>query len=343
MTRLGVHDLTKLYPGAPPAGVGGVTCDFSAGRVTTILGPSGCGKTTLLLLVAGLLRPDRGGVWLGDLDVTDLPPERRGVGVVFQDYALFPHLSVRGNVEFGLRRLPRRDRRRRAEEMLDRVRVLPLADRRVGRLSGGEQQRVALARAMAPRPRVLLLDEPLSALDAPLRERLRGELRDLLLEAATTTLYVTHDRAEALGLGEWVVVMNAGRVVQAGPPREVYERPGSRFVARFLGAANVVEGEVDGPTLRLPFVALAAPAGEPPGPCGVVLRADALEIVAAGAGDFDAAVTSVSFLGDRLRLSLRVAGLDRPLEAEVPADRSVTAGERLGVRIARGRLVVLRC
>jgi molybdate transport system ATP-binding protein len=220
--------------------------------VTVLFGPSGSGKTTILRCVAGLERPDRGSVRLGEEVWSDaasgvwVPPQRRGVGFLHQDLALFPHRSVRGNVAYGLRHLPRRERRARVEALLARFRIAELASRRPRHLSGGQRQRVALARALAPAPRLLLLDEPLSALDAPTREELRRELRQLLLEAGVPSLVVTHDRGEALALGDRIAVVIAGEVRQAGEIEAVFSRPVDREVARAVGVETVVSARVRG-------------------------------------------------------------------------------------------------
>ncbi len=220
----------------------GVSIDLPEGGVTVVIGPSGAGKSTLLQITAGLLRPAAGRVLFDRRDVARVPAERRDVGVVFQSYALFPHLSVRGNIAFGLRtanrRLPSREVAGRVEESAALVGLTSLLERRPGELSGGEQQRVALARAVAPRPALLLLDEPLSALDAQLRRGVRAELAELLRRLGTTTLYVTHDQEEAMLLADHLVVLDRGRVAQAGLPLELYRRPASRFVASFLGEAS---------------------------------------------------------------------------------------------------------
>ena len=334
MARLCVRNLTKLYGGDPDAGVSGVTHDFAAGGVTAVLGPSGCGKTTLLMLVSGLLRADRGGVWVDDADVSDWPPERRGVGVVFQNYALFPHLSVRGNVAFGLRRLPQVERRRRADEMLERLGLTALAGRSVHQISGGEQQRVAVARALAARPGVLLLDEPLSALDAALRGRLRDVLLSAVREAGVTTLYVTHDQTEALQVADELVVMRGGRFEQAAAPRTVYERPATEFVATFVGGGTVLDGDCADGVVRLTFARFSAPAGWPVGPCRVVLRAESLEAAADG---FAGVVESAAYLGDCVRLGVRVAaGL--ALAVEVAAGRGASIGTTLRLRVVPERV-----
>ena len=217
------------------------TLDFPSGSVTALLGPSGCGKTTTLRLLAGLAAPDRGGRVLFDgRDVTRLPVEKRGIGMVFQGYALFPNRDVAGNIGYGLevRGVNRADRDRRVAEMLRLTRLEGLAARRVDQLSGGQQQRVALARALAPAPGLLLLDEPFGALDARLREALRGELAELLGTLGVTAVFVTHDQAEAMALGRTIIVMESGRVAQAGTPEAVYRRPATRFVGQFLGTLN---------------------------------------------------------------------------------------------------------
>ena len=218
--------------------------DIHPGETLVFLGPSGCGKTTTLRLIAGLEQPDGGGqVLFDDRDVTGLPIERRDVGMVFQNYALFPNLDVAGNIAYGLRirGLPRAERDARVAELLAMMQLEALAERRIQQLSGGQRQRVALARALAPRPRVLLFDEPLAALDAQLREQLRADIGALLRELGTTAVYVTHDQQEALALGDRIVVMGEGRIAQIGTPTQIYQRPASRFVAGFVGQLNRFE------------------------------------------------------------------------------------------------------
>jgi ABC-type sugar transport system ATPase subunit len=224
--------------------VAAVSLALADGGITVVVGPSGSGKSTLIALVAGLLAPAAGRILFAGRDMAGVPPERRDVGVVFQSYALFPHLSVEDNVAFGLttrqRRLPRREAAARVRELAALLGLTPLLARRPAELSGGERQRVALARALAPRPSLLLLDEPLSALDASLRRQLRAEIAALLRGLGTTVLYVTHDQEEAMMLADRLVVLRAGRVVQAGPPLELYRRPANPFVAGFLGEANLL-------------------------------------------------------------------------------------------------------
>jgi spermidine/putrescine ABC transporter ATP-binding subunit len=242
--RIAVRELTKRF-GAVLA-VDDITLEIADGELFTLLGPSGCGKTTLLRLIAGFHRPDAGRVWFGERDVTDVPAYARNIGMVFQNYALWPHMTVFQNVAYGLRL--RRVRGpalvTRVEEGLRKVNLSGLGTRYPGQLSGGQQQRVALARALVLSPDILLLDEPLSNLDAKIRVQVRTEIRTLQQELGITTVYVTHDQEEALSLSDRVAVMREGRVLQLGPPRELYERPRTRFVADFVGTNNLVTGRV---------------------------------------------------------------------------------------------------
>jgi putative spermidine/putrescine transport system ATP-binding protein len=223
--------------------VAGVDLDIGAGEFFTLLGPSGSGKTTTLRVIAGFERPDAGRVELQGVDVTRVAPSQRAVNTVFQDYALFPHMTVGENVEYGLRvkGMSRRERRERAKEVLDRVRLPGLGDRKPVQLSGGQRQRVALARAIVNRPPVLLLDEPLGALDLKLRQEMQSFLKELQRELAITFVYVTHDQEEALTMSDRLAVFNDGRVEQLGTPADVYERPQTEFVAGFVGVSNVLE------------------------------------------------------------------------------------------------------
>ncbi len=239
MAGLHLQHVTKQF-GATTA-VDGVDLEVASGEFFSLLGPSGCGKSTTLRLIAGLEHPDAGRVVINDVDVTELPPNRRPIGMVFQSYALFPHLTVAGNVGYGLRarRVPRHEQPARIAEALEQVALGGFEGRRVGELSGGQQQRVAIARALVLRPRLLLLDEPLSNLDARLRVDTRAMLRKLQQQVGITTVYVTHDQEEALVLSDRMAVMHHGRVLQVGPPGEVYHRPAGREVATFIGRANL--------------------------------------------------------------------------------------------------------
>ena len=227
-----------------------VTLTIEPGELFFLLGPSGCGKTTMLRLIAGFIEPTAGRVRFGDRDVTRLAPNKRNAGMVFQSYALWPHMTVLQNVAFGLgaRKVPRPERRARAMEALESVQMTSCADRKPSQLSGGQQQRVALARALAVEPQVLLLDEPLSNLDAKLRLEMRSEIRRLCKRAGITTVYVTHDQAEALSMADRLAVMQAGRIVQVDAPTEAYRKPRNQFVAEFLGETNFAPGQVVGMT-----------------------------------------------------------------------------------------------
>ncbi|HET8821075.1 MAG TPA: ABC transporter ATP-binding protein [Thermoleophilaceae bacterium] len=229
-----------------------VDLDIAEDEFFTLLGPSGSGKTTCLRMIAGFERPDEGSVELAGRDVTDVPPYERDVNTVFQDYALFPHMSVGENVEYGLRiaRVAREERRRRASEALELVRLGGYEKRRPAQLSGGQRQRVALARALVNRPKVLLLDEPLGALDLKLRQQMQHELRTIQGEVGITFIYVTHDQEEALTMSDRLAVFAEGRVEQVGPPAEVYEHPANEFVAGFVGVSNIVEREGERFTIR---------------------------------------------------------------------------------------------
>ena len=242
MSELRLEGVTRRF--GATAAVDDVSLTIPSGAFATLLGPSGCGKTTTLRLVAGFHEPDAGTIWLDGRRIDRLPAHRRGTAMVFQDYALFPHMSVHDNVAYGLRlaRVARAERERRVAETLAFVGLERLGSRAPGQLSGGQQQRVALARALIVRPQVLLLDEPLSNLDARLREQLRWELRSLQRRLGMTFVYVTHDQEEALSMSDWVAVMNDGHVEQTGTPAEVYHRPSTAFVAGFVGAANLVPG-----------------------------------------------------------------------------------------------------
>jgi iron(III) transport system ATP-binding protein len=243
-TSITIEKLVKRF-GSTEA-VRGVSLEVQRGQLFFLLGPSGCGKTTLLRMIAGLSEPTSGVIRFGERDVTHVAPNKRNVGMVFQSYALWPHMTVRQNVAFGLkvRKTPADERDRRVDAALEAVRMHTYADRKPAQLSGGQQQRVALARALVIEPEVLLLDEPLSNLDAALRLEMRHEIRRLVNETGITTVYVTHDQAEALSMADMVAVLRDGLIEQIGPPRSLYDRPGSRFVAGFLGETNFVRARV---------------------------------------------------------------------------------------------------
>ncbi|MCK3769724.1 ABC transporter ATP-binding protein [Microbacterium aerolatum] len=266
MTTLKIKSLTKDFSGT--AVLKGIDLTMNSGEFVSLLGPSGCGKTTLLRCIAGLEAPSTGRIEIGGQDVTDLPPEKRHLGMMFQSYALFPHMSVIENVRFGLRMAgdkPKAEQKALAVRALERVQMGHLADRSPAQLSGGQQQRVALARAIAFEPRVLLLDEPLSNLDARLREDMQIELKELHRTLGLTTVFVTHDQEEAMSLSDRIVLMNGGVVEQEGAPGELYGQPRTRFAADFIGAANVIPADrvggsatVTGTDVRIPVAHVGA-------------------------------------------------------------------------------------
>jgi putative spermidine/putrescine transport system ATP-binding protein len=316
---------------------------IAAGETIVLLGPSGCGKTTTLRIIAGLEAPDAGGQVLFDqADVTPIPIERRNVGMVFQSYALFPNMTVEGNIEYGLRvrGMPSSEREARVREMLAMMRIEPLARRRVDQLSGGQRQRVALARAIAPRPRVLLLDEPLTALDAKLREDLRVEIDRLLRSLAITTVYVTHDQAEAMALGDRIAVMAHGRIAQIGTPQDIYFSPADAFVADFIGTMNRVRGTVVDGFLELPGGRMRWTQGGS-GALEVLFRPNDARIVPVDGAELRGEVAQQFFLGDRTRLHVSGAA-DRVVVVETTEHREFRTGDRIGLRIAPETLLRLR-
>ncbi|MDC0913420.1 ABC transporter ATP-binding protein [Paracoccaceae bacterium] len=309
------------------------------GEIVSLLGPSGCGKTTLLRIIAGLETPDTGSdIWFDDDNVTALPVERRKVGMVFQSYALFPNMSVRKNIGYGLKmqKLPKSEIDARVTEVLNMCQLQPFANRAVTALSGGQRQRVALARAIAPRPRLLLLDEPLSALDASLREALRDELAVLLREFDITAIFVTHDQDEAMAIADRVAVMSHGRVVQSGTPEDLYRNPTSSFVAGFVGNAMKLSGRIDGKTLHLEGGQLALPK-EGDGHT-VFVRGENVQIVETG--PLQGTVETVTFLGTHYRIG--ISGITSYVIASIhSAHQAPKVGEKINVAITPEALMLL--
>ena len=322
------------------------------GKITCLLGPSGCGKTTTLRLIAGFEFPDHGVVSIDGRTMTKERPYERNVGLLFQDYALFPHMTVAENISYGLkhRGFPKNQVQTRSQQMLDLVKLSGLERRYPNQLSGGQQQRVALARALAPNPAILLLDEPLSALDAKLRDRLRVELKDILAAVNTTTIVVTHDQEEAMGLGDSIIVMNEGGIAQEGTPAEIYSRPSNRFVADFVGRSNWMAGEIvgqessarivvklgNGTTIRSRSV------GRPIDKrCDIFIRPESFTVIACGSGpatqthqirQLTGHVYDVSLLGSDAHVSVDADGIGR-LVAIVNYQRAA--------RLRRGEAVLL--
>ena len=302
-TPVQLTDLRRLYGGV--AALDGLTLHIEPGEFVALLGPSGCGKTTALRCLAGLEDPDSGTITVGGADVTRVPTNKRDMGMVFQAYSLFPHMTARQNVEFGLelRKHDKSARRDRAAQMLELVGLSAHLDKYAHQMSGGQQQRVALARALAIEPRVLLLDEPLSALDAKVRTQLRDEIRRIQLEVGTTTLFVTHDQEEALAVADRVGVMNAGRLEQIAPPAQLYSEPASPFVADFVGLTNRLSGTADGASARVLGASVPLLPGSATGDVVVLVRPEAIRI--APAADGAAQVVSASFLGGHGRVIVR--------------------------------------
>ncbi len=342
MTFLRLEDLTKRFDGT--AAVEHLSLSIEQGEMLALLGPSGSGKTTTLRLLAGFEAPDAGRVLVEGEDVTSVEPVARRFGMVFQHYALFPHLDVGENVAFGLESLGVR-----GTELSGRIgRALELVDlagferRRIAQLSGGQQQRVALARALAPEPRVLLLDEPLSNLDPALRERTRREIRELIRRVGITTLFVTHEQEEAFDLGDRVAVLRAGRLEQVGSPEDLYASPANQFVAEFVGRSSRIGVTVVGPGARGVKVAVEGVEWDltdgvsqvpPPGPAWMVLRPEALRLLAPAPGAIPGRVTERRFIGSTSLFTILTDG-GSALEVSGPP-RSVKAGDRVGIMPSR--------
>jgi putative spermidine/putrescine transport system ATP-binding protein len=326
--------VSKSYPGAKgtraPAALAALDLDVARGELLTLLGPSGSGKTTTLMLLAGFELPDEGRILLERRDIARLPPHRRGIGVVFQSYALFPHMTVAENVAFPLeaRGVAKAERAARVARALEMVRLPGYADRRPAQLSGGQQQRVALARAMVFEPPIVLLDEPLGALDKALREEMQHEIRTLHQRLGLTMLYVTHDQSEALTLSDRIAVLSAGRLHQVAPPREIYDEPADAFVAGFVGENNRIPATLisaEGAMARLRLEggaevgARLADRLAPGAPCTLMVRPE--RVIPAAAGALHATLTEALFQGDHVRLRLTLPG-----GAEIVAKRPVGGG-----------------
>ncbi|MFE7858842.1 ABC transporter ATP-binding protein [Streptomyces sp. NPDC057403] len=318
----------------PTVALDGLDLTVHPGEFLALLGPSGCGKTTALRMLAGFEHPDAGEVLVDGKDVTDVPAHRRDAGMVFQSYSLFPHLNALDNVAFGLRmrKVGAAERRSRAAELLELVGLADKGARFPHQLSGGQQQRIALARALALRPRVLLLDEPLSALDAKVRLTLREEIRRLQQELGITTLFVTHDQEEALSIADRVAVMHAGRLEQCAEPAELYGRPATAFVAEFVGTMSRIPGHLDAGTvevlgMRLPVEGTVPQASE----VDVLVRPEAVRVEADATGS--ATVVATAFLGAATRLTVRLAD-GTEVKADLPTHEAAPLGAGAAVRVS---------
>lgn len=348
---LRIDNLVKTFAGNTV--VKGVNLAFQKGEFISLLGPSGCGKTTILRMIAGFERPTSGRILVEEQDISPLPPNRRNIGMVFQAYALFPNMNVEDNVGFGLKiaGMPREARRARVEEMLKLIGLSGFGKRFPFEMSGGQQQRVALARALAPKPRMLLLDEPLSALDAKIRVSLREEIRAIQRELGITTIFVTHDQEEALSISDRIVVLSAGNVEQFGTPFEIYNRPATRFVATFVGQINTLTArvadpvartaEIDGQVVSVP----ALPAGLAAGAeIALTLRPEAVRVAGGAQGDvvLDGTVTEVAFLGSVIRLRVQLGRNSIDLDTfNDPKTPPPSPGDRIRVALNSADLLVL--
>jgi putative spermidine/putrescine transport system ATP-binding protein len=341
-----LENLSRRYSGV--TALDGLNLTMAPGELVALLGPSGCGKTTALRLVAGLEDADGGRVVIGGQDVTNVPANKREIGMVFQAYSLFPHMTAMQNVEFGmqLHEVGPTERRKRAVDMLELVGLSAHVNKYANQMSGGQQQRVALARALAIEPKVLLLDEPLSALDARVRARLRDEIRRVQLEVGTTTLFVTHDQEEALAIADRVGVMNAGHIEQLGPPTEIYSRPATAFVAEFVGLTNRLAGVVKGGEVevrgkRLPLVK----PDSTDGPAIALVRPEAVSVAADGdmsAGLLTGSVISTVFLGATSRVTVDLG--DITVLAQLPTSDvgAITAGTKVRLSLRTDPVLIAR-
>ncbi len=346
MAEIRLENVRKTYPGGVTA-LRDISLTVADGEFTVLLGPSGCGKTTLLRMIAGFEQPDSGAIWIGGRDVTDEPPRRRGLAMVFQSYALFPHLKVFDNIAFGPRmhRTPREDVQARVRRTAELMEISGLLDRYPSQLSGGQRQRVAVARALAMEAEVILMDEPLSNLDALLRLQMRAELKHLLKAVGTTTVYVTHDQIEALSMGDRTAVMRAGEIVQVDDPVAVYDRPRTPFVASFIGnpPMNLLHGEAgdNGFTIDGQVVAGDGVAGRRAGERVLVgVRAENLEVLREQEpGTLAGRVRVLEPLGSHLLLTIRLGSQD--LKATAPIDFAVQPEDEVWLRVKPGSVRIL--
>lgn len=341
MAEINIQNLVKTYPGGTERATDDISLQVIEGEFMVLLGPSGCGKTTLLRMIAGLELPDSGSIAVGDREVTYLPPNQRNMSMVFQSYAVFPHRKVRANIGFGLamRKMPKPEIEKKVAWAADLLEMTPYLDRLPAQLSGGQRQRVAVARAIVVDADVLLMDEPLSNLDALLRLGFRAKLKKIVEHIGTTTVYVTHDQVEALSLGDRVAVMRSGQIVQLGGPIDVYDNPADTFVGGFIGSPpmNFLNGTVvsgpDGTQLRIADSVIKAPVGAPEGETRVGIRAEAIQLVDGNAtGTIPARVDVVEPLGSVTLLTVEVG--QQEIKVQVPADHPVQSGEAVHLRLA---------
>lgn len=357
MVTITIQELTKRFSGNVV--LSSVDLQIAAGELFFLLGPSGCGKTTLLRHIAGFYTPDAGKIWFDDEDVTRLPAHKRGTGMMFQSYALWPHLNVAQNVAFGLeeRKRPRREIEHRVSEALEQVKLDGLGTRKIQQLSGGQQQRVALARALVIRPKCLLLDEPLSNLDAKLRLEMRTEIRHIVKQHGLTAIYVTHDRDEALSMADRMAIMDAGKLMQVGAAPEIYLNPASRMVAEFIGETNFVEGRALRESSRAGFYDVETPFGVLRGrtdatwqpasgqPVMMSVRPEALTFgsVLDSPNRFPGRIIDTTYLGATVQYLVQVTGgpLIKVCETN-PQDIRMPGEDEVRVMASMGDVVILR-
>ncbi len=357
MVTITIQELTKRFSGSVV--LSSVNLQIEAGELFFLLGPSGCGKTTLLRHIAGFYTPDAGKIWFDDEDVTRLPAHKRGTGMMFQSYALWPHLNVAQNVAFGLeeRNRPRREIEHRVSEVLEQVKLDGLGSRKIQQLSGGQQQRVALARALVIRPKCLLLDEPLSNLDAKLRLEMRTEIRQIVKQHGLTAIYVTHDRDEALSMADRLAIMDAGKLIQVGAAPEIYLNPATRMVAEFIGETNFVEGRTLRESSRAGFYDVETPFGVLRGrtdatwqpasgqPVMMSVRPEALTFgsVLDSPNRFPGRIIDTTYLGASVQYLIQVTGgpLIKVCETN-PQDIRVPGEDEVRVMASMGDVVILR-
>jgi ABC-type Fe3+/spermidine/putrescine transport system ATPase subunit len=324
--------LTKIYKASTEPSVDGISMSIPNGQLVALLGPSGCGKTTTMKMLAGLLDPTAGDVRFDDHSVVDIPAEHRNVAMVMQKPLLFPHMTIGDNVGFGLRMrgVDRKTRRRKVGEMMELVRLPGMEGRRPGQLSGGQEQRISLARSLITSPDVLLLDEPLSQLDANLRIEMRDLIRSIQAELGITSIFVTHDQEEAVMLADRIALMLAGRIQQDGLPRDFYEQPSTQAVARFFGTQNFVPGRVSGRAFESPIGRLVLSHDHAEGEGLLVIRQEAIEL-GDGENSFDATVERAMYLGTHLRIWARAAGI--ALQFTASPGVSFDSGQSIRLRL----------
>ena len=342
------RDITMMF--GDEIAVQDVNLSVNEGEFVVLLGPSGGGKTTLLNMLGGFLEPTRGSVFINGQDVTGVPPAKRPTTTVFQDYALFPHMSVAGNVAFGLkmRRMASADQKPRVERVLEMVGLAHLAGRRIHELSGGQRQRIALARALAVEPSVLLLDEPLGALDMKLRRQMQDELKTIQTRIGTTFIYVTHDQEEAMAIADTIVVMNDGFIVDVGDPERIYLRPTTRFTAGFMGDSNFIDGTVSETTSDQVTVETSLGrivvngSAEKGAPVMLSIRPEHLKTTGEGQSLGSARVLDVGFLGTHRQCNAVLNGIDTPFKVRLPQKEIVTPDSTIELSVQPADIVLLK-